>query len=110
MQVMEEMRCRSIWHDLYDRAVLALKNLLIEYTDVFACSDQDLGLLAGVQHPIDTRDAPPIKQLMRWKPLGFEEENGETSDGDAEEQHRQAIVLQLVVSSRCTEEPAHRVH
>jgi hypothetical protein len=51
-----------------------LKQLLIDYADVFAKNDQDLGLLHSVKHKIDTGAARPIKQPMRRTPLGFEGE------------------------------------
>jgi len=52
----------------------SLAALLIEYQDVFAHSDTDLGCLKGVQHSINTGNAAPIKQRMRRTPLGFESE------------------------------------
>ena len=52
----------------------SLAALLIEYQDVFARSDTDLGCLKGVQHTINTGNAAPIKQRMRRTPLGFESE------------------------------------
>jgi hypothetical protein len=45
--------------------------------------DRDLGCFSAVQHEIDTRDSPPIKQRMRRTPLGFEQE---------EEKHLRAML------------------
>jgi hypothetical protein len=47
--------------------------LLIEYQDVFAKHDLNLGCLTTVKHKIDTKDATPVKQKMRRTPLGFQE-------------------------------------
>ena len=46
-------------------------NLLIEFQDIFAKDDTDLGCFTGVEHQIDTGDAKPIKQPMRRIPLAF---------------------------------------
>jgi hypothetical protein len=61
---------------MYDRAIKGLnpeerkklKSLLIEYQDVFAKYDLDLGCLTTVKHNIDTKDATPVKQKMRRIP------------------------------------------
>ena len=66
---------------MYDRAIKGLnpeerkklKSLLIEYRDVFAKHDLDLGCLTTVKHKIDTKDATHVKQKMRRTPLGFQE-------------------------------------
>jgi hypothetical protein len=42
--------------------------LLIEYQDVFAKHDLDLGCLTTVKHNIDMKDATPVKQKMRRIP------------------------------------------
>ena len=68
--------------DLFERSILTLSNseanqlasLLIEYSDVFAESDTDLGCFTGIKHKIDTGDAKPIRQPMRRTPIGSEEE------------------------------------
>ena len=51
-----------------------LANVLIEFSDVFAKSDLDLGCFDAIKHTIDTGDARPIKQRMRRTPMGFEKE------------------------------------
>ena len=66
---------------MYDRAIKGLnpeerkklKSVLIEYQDVFAKHDLDLGCLTTVKHKIDTKDATPVKKKMRRTPLGFQE-------------------------------------
>ena len=47
---------------------------LLEYSDIFAKNDTDLGKFDGVKHKIDTENAKPIRQHMRRTPLGFENE------------------------------------
>ena len=53
---------------------IALKSLLLEYADVFAQSDFDLGTFDAIKHTIDTGDSAPIKQRMRRTPIHFREE------------------------------------
>ncbi|XP_046365604.2 uncharacterized protein LOC124141619 [Haliotis rufescens] len=57
---------------LPDRRKLA--ELLIEFQDVFARDELDLGNFTALEHTIDTGNAKPIKQRMRRTPLGFAEE------------------------------------
>ncbi|XP_053405820.1 uncharacterized protein LOC128559022 [Mercenaria mercenaria] len=45
--------------------------ILIEYQDVFAKNDFDLGNFTAIEHTIDTGDAKPIKQRMRKTPACF---------------------------------------
>ena len=51
-----------------------LQNLLIEFQDVFARDEFDLGNFTEVEHAIDTDGARPVKQRMRKTPVGFAEE------------------------------------
>ena len=51
-----------------------LANLLVEFQDVFAQSDFDLGNFTEITHTIDTGNAKPIKQNMRRTPLCFVQE------------------------------------
>ena len=68
--------------DLFDRSKVHLEDaqaeqlahLLLEYEDVFAEHDLDLGCFTETKHRIDTGDAPPFKEKMRRTPLGFEKE------------------------------------
>ena len=68
--------------DLFERSINnlsseeseKLRQVLIEFSDVFAKDDTDLGNFDAIIHRIDTGDARPIKQRMRRTPLGFEHE------------------------------------
>ena len=63
--------------ELYQRSVEqftesesdVLKNLLLEYEDVFARHDMDLGSYTTTTHRIHTGDAAPIRMRMRRTPL-----------------------------------------
>ncbi len=57
--------------------VTELRKTLIEFQDVFAESEFDLGNFTAIHHHIDTGDARPIKLPLRKTPLHFldEEEN-----------------------------------
>ncbi|XP_060553282.1 uncharacterized protein LOC132714411 [Ruditapes philippinarum] len=54
---------RSITH-LNDEQQLRVKELLLEFEDVFAKHEFDLGNFTAVEHSIDTSDAKPVKQRM----------------------------------------------
>ena len=54
-----------------------LKKLLIEFQDVFAQNDYDLGEFTEIMHTIDTGDAPPVKCGLRRTPLGFQDKEEE---------------------------------
>ena len=85
--------------DLFERSIPKLSNgeanqlasLLIEYSDVFAESDTDLGCFTGIKHKIDTGDAKPIWQPMRRTPIGFEEEEKKHLDMESK-------IIQLSIS------------
>lgn len=51
-----------------------LEELLIDYQDVFATSELDIGLFKGIKHSIDTGDARPIRHKMRRTPIHFQKE------------------------------------
>jgi hypothetical protein len=51
-----------------------VEKLVIEYADIFASHEFDLGNFRTVEHKIDPGNAPPVKQRMRRTPLGFEKE------------------------------------
>ncbi|GFO09506.1 Pol polyprotein [Plakobranchus ocellatus] len=48
--------------ELDDQQAESLRDLLVEYQDVFAKSDLNLGNFTAVYHTIDTGQAAPIKQ------------------------------------------------
>ena len=48
-----------------------LESVLVEFRDVFARDDFDLGNFTALEHEIDTGDARPIKQRMRRTPAMF---------------------------------------
>ena len=47
---------------------------LVQYQDVFACSDTDLGRTGQVTHKIETGDAKPIRQKPRRMPIHMRDE------------------------------------
>ena len=49
-------------------------NLLIEFQDVFAANDMDIGLFKGITHKVNTGDAQAVRAKLRRTPLGFEKE------------------------------------
>ena len=73
-QIPEYMR------EMYDRSIVnlstvqagAFAKLLLQFTDIFAKHDLDLGCMKGVEHNIYTGDHQPIKWKFRHTPLGFE--------------------------------------
>jgi hypothetical protein len=50
-----------------------LYSLLLEFSDVFAKDEFDLGSFSDIEHEIETGDARPIKQRMRRVPRCFVE-------------------------------------
>ena len=64
----------SSCHQLNQEQKLELKKLLIQYSDVFAKTDFDLGNFTAIEHSIDTGDAKPVKLRMRRTPLCFANE------------------------------------
>ncbi|XP_045202353.2 uncharacterized protein LOC123555830 [Mercenaria mercenaria] len=72
-QVPEHLRVildRKYEH-LTDEQTADLKSLLIEFQDVFAKDDLDLGHFREIEHAIDTGHARPVKARMRRTPVGF---------------------------------------
>ena len=51
-----------------------LTELLVEYSDVFAENEYDLGNFTEIEHSIDTGNAKPIRQRMRRTPACFVDE------------------------------------
>ncbi len=88
--------------DLFERSSAHLSEeqkeqvakLLIEFEDVFARHDLDLGCFTAIKHHIDTGDSKPIKQRMRRTPLGFEGE---------EQKHLESMLEAGVISPSTSE-------
>ena len=88
--------------DLYDRSChmliedeqLALKNLLIEYADVFSAHEYDIGNFTAIQHCIDTGTSLPIKQRLRRTPVCFVGE---------EEKHLEKMIKAQVIEPSVSE-------
>jgi hypothetical protein len=59
---------------LNDRERQALCELLVEFEDVFAKHDFDLGEFTAITHKIDTGNAAPVKCGLRRTPLGFQDQ------------------------------------
>ena len=74
--------------DLFDRAkelltpeqAARVKKALLEFADVFAKTDLDIGRFTALVHYLKTGQAFPIKQSMRRTPLGFEKQEKATLD------------------------------
>ena len=60
--------------NLTEEQKLVLRQVLIEYADVFAEHDLDIRCFESIELEIDMRDAKPIKQQMRRIPIQFENE------------------------------------
>lgn len=74
------LRCYLL--DLQKRSVETLSqnqahkvhDLLVEFQDVFAADDMDIGLFQGITHKVNTGDAQPVRAKLRRTLLGFEKE------------------------------------
>ena len=73
---LKELVEKSIQH-LNKPEAEKVTQLILDYQDVFAKSDYDLGNFSAVEHSIETGDAPPIKMRMRRTPASFEGEEEE---------------------------------
>ena len=71
-----------------------LKNLLIEFADVFSVHEFDLGSFTAIEHAIDTGDATPVKQKFRRTPTSFEGE---------EEKHLEKMLEADVIETSMSE-------
>ncbi len=60
--------------NLTDDEFLQLKELLVNYTDIFAENDYDLGNFTEIEHSVDTGNAKPVRQRMRRTPVCFVDE------------------------------------
>ncbi len=50
-----------------------LKQLLRNFSDVFAQNEFDIGCFQGVSHRINTGDSPPVCERLRRTPLGYQD-------------------------------------
>ena len=65
-----------------------LKQLLIEFQDVFAKDEFDLGNFTAIEHGINTENSAPVKQRLRRTPMSF---------ADEEEAHLQKMLKAGVI-------------
>ena len=99
--------------DLFDRAkelltleqAARVKKALLEFADVFAKTDLDIGQFTALVHYLKTGQAFPIKQSMRRTPLGFEKQEKATLDqmlsaGVIEHSHSEWASPPLLVRKR----------
>ena len=70
---LDDLYQRSI-EDIPEEYIDDVTRLLIDYQDVFAKDDTDLGRTGLVKHHIDTGQSRPIRQRQRRHPLGQREE------------------------------------
>lgn len=71
-----------------------LADILIEYEDVFAKSEFDLGTFTDIEHSINTGDSKPVKQRLRRTPACF---------ADEEETHLKKMVDAGVIQESVSE-------
>ena len=57
--------------ELTEEQFSKLRDLICSFSDVFASHVFDIGTVKEIEHGIDTRDAPPIRQRMRRTPVQF---------------------------------------
>ena len=76
-----------------ESTVLALKNLLMSYLDVFSKSELDLGVTSIVKHRIDTGNAHPFRQPLRRFPPAHVE---------AISEHVDSLLAQGVIEPSCS--------
>lgn len=85
---LQDLFKRSISEITNEQAV-QLGNLLIDFQDIFAKHDLDIGCFEGLEHTIDTGDNPPVRQRLRRTPLGYEGE---------EEKHLDKLLKQGIIT------------
>ena len=66
--------CNRSTKNLTTEQTSDVRDMLSEYSDIFAEENSNLGCLSAVCHKIETGDAKPIRQRGRRAPLGFEGE------------------------------------
>ena len=83
---------REIWRQSCDQLEQwqqeELWEVLSDFTDIFALSDDEVGLTHLVQHEIDTGDAQPIRTRPRRLPIAHRE----AADRAVEEMQRDGII------------------
>lgn len=73
----EKQMLIALTNDLSDElpreARQRLKELLVDYKDVFSLNEGDLGKTTICEHKIDTGSASPVRQPFRRQPLPYRE-------------------------------------
>ena len=72
----------------------ALKNLLVEYGDIFAKHEMDLGEFSEVTHKIEVGGAKPVQFRPRRTPMAFEKE---------EKEHLEKLLAAKIISPGVSE-------
>ena len=80
--------------ELNEKQQVTLRELLINYADVFSSHEYDIGSFTAIEHAIDTGDARPIKQRFRRTPACF--------DGE-EEKHLEKMLKADVIEPSMSE-------
>lgn len=68
-----DLQKRSV-ENLSQNRTNKVHDLLVEFQDVFAADDMDIGLFQGITHKVNTGDAQPVRAKLRRTPIGFEKE------------------------------------
>lgn len=76
----------EIWRQnsegLNNQQQMQLWQVLMEFKDLFALNEEEVGLMHLGQHEIDVRDAQPIKIRSRRLPLAQQEAGGDAEGCD----------------------------
>lgn len=74
----------EVWSDKVDKLVEGaapdiremdrkrLKDLLLEFQDIFSQNDEDIGVCKILKHQLYTNDVPPVKQALRRQPAHYQ--------------------------------------
>lgn len=68
-----DLQKRSV-KNLSQNQAYKVPDLLVEFQDVFAADDIDIGLFKGITHKVNTGGAQLVRARLRRTPLGFEKE------------------------------------
>ena len=71
-ELMKELKLESAVLSKAGKA--SLRQLVMEFSDVFSKSEADIGKTTLLQHQIETGDAPPVRQRPRRIPINLREE------------------------------------